>query len=111
MSATTLAALRTGRARLARFGAWTQGEAARDVLGDPTQARGAECWCAAGAMLGTGDGESEALAALGHALTGRTLRDDEAMCVLAEWNDESARTHADVLALYDRAIAAVGAER
>lgn len=85
------------RELLAEPGRWTQETAARDAAGLPVGATSdaAVCWCLIGALDAVRDGTT-ALAQLR-----RTL----GCSSVSAWNDAPERTHADVLALLDRAIA------
>lgn len=97
---TVLDALRMGRGKVAR--GWTRGCLARDAEGkevDPVSAQ-ATCWCAIGAIDSVTGNENNAshgaVTVLDSALEGREI---------ADFNDDPATTQADVLALFDRAIA------
>lgn len=94
--------LRRARALIERPEAWTTGELARDAsrnrceVDDPC----ATCWCAEGALLAAGGSAAfEAAFAFLRAQVPKQLH---------RFNDE--RTHADVLAAFDRAISAAEAE-
>lgn len=101
-----LESLRTGRERVAR--GWTQGLYAIDLNGDkvdPTS-EAASCWCAVGAIPRFVRGEhvhGEAVAALGWAIPVNQCVD------VVGFNDLPTTTQADILALFDRAIAALEA--
>ena len=103
---TPLTALRNIRALLADPAHWTQGTNARDADGfpvDPIDDSAATAWCLQGAMY-RGSGGADTLsvrAALADQLS--------AFYCLTNWNDTATRTHAEVLALIDRALAAQGA--
>jgi hypothetical protein len=92
-----LAVLTAARALVER--GWTQGEYARHKNGRPIGPAepNAVCWCATGAIMATGKSLAADLAVyhLGDALGDSVLR----------WNDTPGRTQAEVLALFDRAIA------
>lgn len=90
--------LRAGRERIAR--GWCQHDFARKADGTPTDGLDPEAvtWCAYGAAHDDQRVERVLESALNE-FAGTYL--------LATWNDKSDRTQADVLALYDRAIAAV----
>jgi hypothetical protein len=79
---------------------WCQGVAAEDARGQSVLATdlGACRWCALGAM-----GHSRGLLHLSPLYSAGGF---EGGSELVEWNDEAGRTQADVLALYDAAIAA-----
>lgn len=107
MSAETAAVLRKARAKIEQPERWTQRVFARNRAGvvvHPTDGD-AVCWCAAGAtsysapntcVLGTA---WNALDAAAQALGGSGV---------TTWNDD--HTHAEVLALFDAAIAAEEAQ-
>ncbi len=84
------------RARIEDPQHWTQGWQARDKFGSPvpTRSRRAVRWCPIGAV----NVESGVDA-------GRCIEDGPAR--LASFNDKPGRTHAEVLALFDRAIEVV----
>ena len=96
--------LREGRERVAR--GWTQGTYARDRDGRKAYAWAPEAcaWCALGAMRVSGHfgAEYDAARALLERFTPAAL-------AVSSFNDASTTTQADVLALYDRAIAAAEA--
>lgn len=96
--------LRAARARIAKAEHWTQGDFAKTAHGNaigPTEGP-AVCWCAAGAL------EAE------YAMAGPgsdKLFYDAAEALEAEMDDHiysfnDTRSHADVLAAFDRAIEA-----
>jgi len=97
---TTLEVLRGARAKIAQ--GWCQGASARDADGQLTGVTQPDacCWCAIGAVYAaaplepdSGDAAFEYLARVtpGH--------------LIGTWNDDPSRTQAEVLALFDRAIA------
>lgn len=88
---------------------WTKGHHARDRFGtgvDSTSSR-AVCWCALGACerADPRNNGSAAKRALVLALEVVEPR-DRVPASVAEFNDSETTTHADVLALFDRAIEA-----
>lgn len=97
--------LRAGRERVAR--GWSQNYFARDAAGNgcPVNSRKAKCWCAVGAVYAaatTHPVRTPALERLREALPGASRTGE------VEWfNDHPLTTQADVLALFDRAIAAL----
>lgn len=100
---TALDLLREGRERVAR--GWTQGAYARDAAGRSVYAWTPEAcaWCALGAMRGVGRSGAEydeARATLERLTPARSV---------SSFNDAPTTTQADVLALFDRAIATAGA--
>lgn len=99
----TLATLREARELISLPEHWTQGHSARDETGSfcsPRSSR-ARCWCAMGALERCGQFRPGVLWSARDLL--RVLIDT---CVSA-YNDH--HTHAEVLALFDRAIAAAEA--
>jgi hypothetical protein len=88
------------RALIAPDGRWTQGAFARDADGRATiqYSNRACCWCVAGAISAvaqTSDDWSAARDALSLVIPGGGL---------ITWADDPKRTHAEVLAGFDRAI-------
>lgn len=91
------------RAKIEAPERWTQGAYAKDVDGqqaDPCGKR-AICWCIYGAVMATTDGDY-------HKEHSATVLIGEIVNNIARWNDAPTRTHAEVLAAFDRAIAAAG---
>lgn len=86
------------RAKIEAPERWTQGKFARAKNGAciGPQTAGAVRWCSIGAIISVGDLPSYdlLLAAIGGEWN-----------TVAEWNDAPNRTHAEVLAAFDRAIA------
>lgn len=112
---TTVEVLRAARARIAEPEDWTRCAAARDDLGEPTYPSSpqATCWCALGAAWAVSDIVDETYL-LAYALPpefrtrfGQTYTNPTPL--VAVYNDHPLTTHADILALYDRAIAAAEA--
>ncbi len=103
---TTKEILIAARAKIEAPERWTQGEFARSKIDRRVKATSdrAECWCIMGAVdavvKNDPDRFRDANLAVGHAIGIRELRE------IADWNDDPARTHAEVLAAFDRAIAA-----
>lgn len=100
----TVEVLEAARELIADPEHWTQGVYAKSALGLPIgpSAPGAVCWCAEGAMRKvTGDGPDgpwwDAFLAVSKLTPQGLIR----------WNDD--RTHAEVLAKFDEAIAAAKA--
>ena len=91
--------LRKARELLTPEGAWGQGRDAENAAGLPCSPgdEGAVCWCSYGAMNRAG--QAEKARPFFMAATGA---DDYAGVV--GWNDAPDRTHAEVLAAFDRAI-------
>lgn len=101
---TTLEVLRGARAKIAQ--GWCQGTAARDANGVTSSCfmeLGACSWCAIGAIYGAAPvdelGEASADAAIAALVTHVPGN------AIAPWNDSPSRTQAEVLELFDRAIA------
>jgi hypothetical protein len=89
------------RAKIERPEAWTKGRYARDKNGEGTipNSRHAVCWCAIGAVHAASPSDTApALTQLNRFVPG-----GEATYT---YNDFPETTHAEILALYDRAIAA-----
>lgn len=102
---TTAAVLRRAKALIDTPAKWTKGALARDAAGTrlPWSARppydGAVCFCAEGALA----------KAAGESLPHRpwmAMQEAVGTDSLFEWNDEPTTTHAEVMAAFDRAIAA-----
>lgn len=104
MSAETARVLREARKLIERPEAWTRGAFARSSAQWPVASDDAEaaCWCIHGAINRISriacreDGAMDAKIALRNALPAS----------IALFNDDPSTTHADVLAAFDRAIAA-----
>lgn len=89
--------LKAVRARLADVNHWTRFAMARDALGRVCLSRDADavCWCLSGAAAKHGLWQEEYLArALGFSSAQK----------MADWNDHTDRTHADIIARLDEAI-------
>jgi hypothetical protein len=91
---------------------WTQGVGARSVFGDQRSALSPEavCFCADGALYRAGEPDfggpiyNLAVRALNRSLVGEGSPYDPYNYI--EFNDAGDTTHADVLAMFDRAISA-----
>lgn len=102
--------LREARAFIDTPEKWTQGANARDAVGlpVPVSARGAVCFCSAGAVIRAvpsvdfSSAASQLVEAAG--IVSFTVEHG-----LTVWNDDPERTHAEVLAAFDRAIEAAQA--
>jgi hypothetical protein len=94
--------LKSARERIAKPEAWLQEELAVTKDGMPcgTMHRDAARWCSVGAIFATGCSPDEGTSAK-HALY---LAAGTLASTLIDWNDNHKRTHADVLAAFDRAI-------
>jgi hypothetical protein len=106
---TPLEVLKAARKRIEKPEAWTTGSLARTFLGFDVgeQHPDACCWCAIGAVysvpavvLGARD--------IAHEAMERAL--PPGFDAVERFNDNRYTTHADVLALFDRAIASLEAE-
>jgi len=101
---------------------WTKGSYAKDGQGRqvPSYSEQAQCFCTLGAFFHASASfhekpfiqtpehelmERQARRALGNAINPKAL-----FILFADWNDAPERTHAEVLAAYDKAIAALVAE-
>lgn len=109
---TTREILIAARALIATPERWTQGDRARDAAGapiDPCDPR-AVCWCISGALEAADpsgsdmDGFIGAALALEKVIVGLGHR-----AAIGDFNDAPERTHAEVLAAFDKAIAATEA--
>jgi len=102
---TTKEILIAARAKIERPECWTNGAYARDAAGrevEPT-CPDAVCWCVRGAIdasTGHHSGNRPASVLFSQAVAGYGA------LYIPIWNDEPNRTHAEVLAAFDRAIAA-----
>jgi hypothetical protein len=96
------------RAKIEAPERWTQGAYAKTAKrnkADPNSPR-ATCWCILGAVAAvTGDNPNRPDRAISSGLAAAAGVDAYNECVI-EWNDAPGRTHAEVLAAFDRAIAA-----
>lgn len=101
---TTRDTLVAARALIAEPEAWTQGAFAKRADGGNTAAiaPAAICWCARGAieMASRGSFENE------NAAVYAFQKANDTPSFIAEWNDAPERTHAEVIAAFDRAIEA-----
>ena len=97
---TPLETLRAARQLITDPTKWTQEEAARDEAGRGVMAygEGAVCWCALGAIRNVVGSNDDAFD-----LVFDTFRDKAKVKLVAVYNDT--HTHAEVLALFDAAIA------
>jgi hypothetical protein len=86
------------RALIADLKSWTQGAYQRDAKGRMCKPENAVCWCSEAAILRSGRGfpaPTWAAADILQSVVGGLIFD---------WNDAPDRTHAEVLAAFDRAI-------
>jgi hypothetical protein len=105
----TLEVLRSARALLDLPGTWCQDALARDAEGNDTPypiEPAACCWCIGGAIEKVlGRGLTQYDEPVVHALLAEIPeRASWSLGALFTWNDSCGRTHADVIALLDRAI-------
>ena len=107
----TIEILRSARALIDAPEKWTKGTEARDASGRsvPFNSPDAVCCCAVGALLGAlhragNDGECVALRRLRKALP-------IGFADVVSLNDHPDTTHADIMAVFDRAIAAEEAKQ
>lgn len=102
---TTLEILRRGRERVAK--GWCQKAQARDADGFSSNADSpsAAQWCAIGAIVDEAD-ESGARLEAQRALRGALGRSRLTYYAVVEWNDTPGRTQAEVITLFEKAIAA-----
>lgn len=78
---------------------WTKGEFARNAKGRPCLPREAACFCTVGALVvACGPGQTSAFEKLRAHFT-RLVGGS-----IGTWNDAPERTHAEVMAAFDRAI-------
>jgi len=99
---TTLEILKAARELLAVPERWTKGSGARNALGNPVSAYSLDpaCFCMSGAIAHITGAENYSLSKdVRNALNFRLWS------VLHIWNDAPERTHAEVLARFDEAIA------
>lgn len=102
--------LRSARALIEKPEAWTKGELARNASGSPTSSKApdAVCFCAEGAVRrAVPDNHRFAYAC--DALVDVTASEADIFIPVSAINDDPNTTHADILALFDRAIAKAGA--
>lgn len=103
---TTKEILVEARALIATPDRWTQHHQARNANGDLTSAMSAEavCWCGWGAVWNVSFGADEdRIIAAEDALSKQTPS-----LHFPGWQDHVGRNHAEVLEVFDRAIAAQG---
>ena len=93
------------RALIATPEKWTQGESARTSYGLPCgfYADCADQFCMSGALERVCSGDRHRAS-----VAGNYLRDAISASSFVNWNDAPERTHADVMAAFDRAIELAG---
>jgi len=104
---TPLEILRSARARIEKPGSWTQGTERRDELGNAVFLRGVkfQSCCAVGAIRFAAGEDAYARFGEASASAAMIFRYANGIESIPTWNDFPWRTHADVLAAFDRAIA------
>lgn len=97
--------LKAARDLLAKDGGWTQGQYARDIEGFmvPETSPLAVCFCADGALFRARSAEDADFEALTRAED--ALLKAAGVQNIVHWNDAPERTQAEVVALFDAAIA------
>lgn len=104
--------LRAAKAKIEDPKRWTKGDTALDSRGERVGARDATacCWCSMGALSAAGaivpTGDDPATCMLRRCIMPRKPYGAS----LVEFNDAPATTHADVMALFERAIAMAESE-
>lgn len=99
---TTKEVLIAARAKIAKPEQWTQGYYAKDAAGieaNPFSTEAA-CYCVLGVL------HASAVGGFSFSNAVDAIR-DQIDCAISTWNDNPSRTHAEVLAVFDRAIEAV----
>lgn len=101
----TVDVLHRARELIAEPEHWTQGAPARDRRGDSCDVfnKHAVSWCVVGVICRAGltEARNDALEAFARVIFGG----------IVPWNEDPERTHAEVLAAFDRAIAAAEQRR
>lgn len=101
--------LRAARKLIERPENWTRGADARDVDGTPVWAAHGDvepvCWCSTGALMRVTETGPEY-----HSGRGFLEQVISPWRFIPQWNDAGNRTHPEVLAAFDRAIALAEAE-
>ncbi len=103
---TTVDVLKGGKALLYAPWKWTQGDWARTESGafadrDSTDA---DCYCMAGACLSAADSDPEAWAAWTALIVAVGTLPNLESKGLVDWNDDPARTHQEIIDVFNRAI-------
>ncbi|MDB5542846.1 MAG: hypothetical protein JWQ89_4573 [Devosia sp.] len=113
MSESTVTCLRAVRARLATPDKWTKGALARKADGNAVNPhdQDAVCWCLSGAMLVEAEELGEGSISGFENVIYRTTHEITGSFDYVLWQDRDNRTHAEVLALIDRAIQLAEATR
>lgn len=114
---TVLQALKKARKLIEKEENWTRKVSARDARGKEVEAIANEavCWCAYGALERVCTRKKGDVVAWAWSLIALwdsiPVKPRVGKLVLSAYNDRRTTTHADILALYDRAIAAEQAKR
>jgi hypothetical protein len=96
---TPLEILIAARALIEAPARWTKGSFARDADGGAYPGKGKEvCWCFAGAIFKAANNDADGIAAE------RFITNVTGISNIRRFNDHPTTTHADVLAVFDRAI-------
>ena len=107
---TTLKILKAAHDLLAVPGTWIQCREALDKNGFSTlpDAEDATCWCALGAIRRVQGGTTPYAQVLLRLITSmpHKPKGDRLADIVLDWNDQPGRTQDEVLALFDKAIAA-----
>ena len=110
--------LREAKAKIAERGAWTKGRygSTRDDSWAAPTGYTATCWCALGALIAVGEDVSKRSDTRAEGFLRRAIPAEylAAICetrrTVSAYNDLPSTTHADIMALYDRAIALAESE-
>lgn len=108
MATNTIDILKRARALVER--GWCQGTYSRDERGVASLSKSQDCsWCSVGALdTAAGSDSDKYLAAYDELATAITPGGDVGV---VKWNDAPGRTQAEVLAMFDRAIASLEAAK
>ncbi len=92
------------RKKIATPDRWTKVALARDAKGDPTFPfdSDAVCWCIEGSLYSILKGQSYAI---DNAMSVVNIAIGNPHLTVQLWNDRPERSHSDVMAVFDRAIA------
>ncbi len=99
---TTKEVLIAARAKIAKPEQWIQGYYAKDADGKEADRFSTEatCYCVLGVLHASAAGSFRFRNAVDAII-------DQIDCPISTWNDDPSRSHAEVLAVFDRAIEAV----
>jgi hypothetical protein len=106
---TTVEILREARKRLEQPEAWTRGDFGRTEHGNsvspiPSMLREASCLCVNGALIASDDDNGSLMHSRASAIMSQCAR-RRGFETVSKLNDAPETTHADILALFDEAIA------